>query len=72
MGTNPDSGIIAINPATNPVDPLTRLGFPVIMISRVNQENIAAAAEICVVMRACAASPLAAKAEPALNPNHPN
>ncbi len=49
----------------------TEVGFPSTKISITIHDNIAAAHEVFVVINACAASPLAANAEPALNPNHP-
>ena len=70
--TKPAPGVIATSPATNPVEAPTSENFPVNTFSTSNQDNIAAAAEMCVVTKAWTASPSAARAEPALNPNQPN
>src|SRR5699024_8230102 len=65
-GTNPAPGVIATSPITRPVDAPTRVGFPDVIVSITIQETRAAAAERDVVMNACAASPFAANALPAL------
>ena len=48
------------------------VGLPVITHSIIAQDTAAAAPAVFVAMKALTAIPLAAKAEPALNPNQPN
>ena len=72
IGTNPAPGVIATSPTTRPVDAPTSVGFPSLIVSMTIQESSAVAAEIDVVINACAASPSAASALPALNPYQPN
>ena len=72
IGTNPAPGVIATNPTTRPVEAPTRVGFPSLITSINIQDIMALALASAVVINACAASPFAANALPALNPNHPN
>ena len=59
-------------PATIPVLAPISVGFLFLITSQSIQERIAAAAETAVVINACAESPFASSAEPALKPNQPN
>src|SRR3989338_7517887 len=70
--TKPDAGVIATNPQITPMEKPTSDGFPFLIQSMPIQLRPAAAAAKFVTTKALAASPLAARAEPALNPNHPN
>jgi len=72
IGTNPAPGVIATNPITNPVEAPTKVVFPSENTSISIHDTSPAAAETEVVINACAASPFAARALPALNPYHPN
>src|ERR1700735_3439031 len=69
--TKPDAGVIATNPATAPEIPPNMLGFPDFSHSAAIQPRAALAAAKWVFMKALVASPLAAVALPALNPNQP-
>jgi len=69
--TKPDAGVIATNPARTPVEKPRDLGRPRRCHSRAIQQSPAAAGATKVVS-ATAATSFAARAEPALNPNHPN
>src|SRR5689334_210226 len=70
--TNPAHGVIATRPATAPEAAPSVVACPAVMRSTTSQLSIAAAAATNVFMNACAATPFAASAEPALNPNQPN
>src|SRR3989338_290378 len=70
--TKPDAGVIATNPQMTPMEKPTAEGFPFLIQSTPIQLRPAAAAAKFVTTKAFAASPLAAKALPPLNPNHPN
>ena len=59
-------------PTTNPVAAPTAVTLPVRTKSRHAQVTSAMAAAVLVLVNASAARPLAARAEPALNPNQPN
>src|SRR5690242_11840817 len=59
-------------PATAPVNAPTRLGFPSRSHEIASHVHIAIDPAMSVFTKAWAATPLAARAEPALNPNHPN
>ena len=72
IGTNPAPGVIATSPTTRPVEAPTKVGFPSLITSINIQDIMALALASAVVINACAASPFAASALPALNPNHPN
>lgn len=72
IGTKPAPGVMPTSPATMPVQAPMRVGLPFLITSQNIQESSAAAAEAAVVMKACAARPSAASAEPALKPNQPN
>ena len=69
--TNPAAGVIATSPATAPEIPPSALGLPLRIHSAASHPIAAAAAPKCVATNALVASPLAASADPALNPNHP-
>src|SRR6201987_4107029 len=69
--TNPAAGVIATRPATAPEIAPSALGFPFRSHSAPLQPIAAAAAPKCVATNALVASPPAASALPALNPNHP-
>src|SRR5690348_12669763 len=59
-------------PTTSPVAAPTAVALPVRIRSRPTQVRSAVAAAVLVLVNASAAKPLAASAEPALNPNQPN
>src|SRR5881396_2306615 len=59
-------------PATAPVNAPTRLGFPSRHHVIASQVHIAMEPAMSVLTNACAATPFAASADPALNPNQPN
>src|SRR5438067_9931390 len=72
MATKPAAGVMATSPTTAPIQkPITDGFFP-----RSTSKNIhdspAAAAAVFVVANAETDNALAAPAEPALKPNHPN
>ena len=69
--TKPEAGVIATSPATAPEMMPSTLGFPLIDHSTNIQVNAAVAVAIWVTAIAIPALPLAATAEPALNPNQP-
>src|ERR1700742_2775748 len=69
--TKPDAGVIATNPATAPDAAPSTEGLPFAIHSANTQPSAAAAVAICVTVIAIPARPLAATAEPALNPNQP-
>src|SRR5512135_2470630 len=70
--TNPDAGVIATRPATQPEAAPSAVGFPRKAHSTPTQESAAAAAAICVTTNADVASAPEAMALPPLNPNQPN
>ena len=70
--TKPAHGVIATRPATAPDAAPRIVALPECSRSTTSQPSIAAAAARCVFTSACTASPSAASAEPALNPNQPN
>ncbi len=63
---------MATSPTTAPMQNPRTEGFLPRMISKNIQDNPAAAAAVLVVANADTARELAARAEPALKPNHPN
>src|SRR5262249_56983873 len=69
--TKPDPGVIATSPATAPLAAPSIVGFPEWFHSANNHASAAVAAAVLVVTNAFAARPLALRALPALNPNHP-
>ena len=69
--TNPAAGVIATRPATAPEMAPNALGLPLRIHSAAVQPITAAAAPKCVFTNALVARPLAARALPALKPNHP-
>lgn len=70
--TNPAQGVMATMPATPPeAAPRVVTCLPLIF-STISQPSMAAAGAMRVLSRAWAATPLAPRAEPALNPNQPN
>src|SRR5258708_6214307 len=64
--------VIATRPATAPLAAPSTVGLPVFSHSAITHESVAAEAPRWVATKAETASPLAAKALPALKPNHPN
>src|SRR5271170_2879708 len=70
--TNPAAGVIATRPTTAPVAAPTAVARPVRTRSNSIHATNADAAAVWVVTSALAATPFAANALPALNPNHPN
>src|SRR5437899_5207099 len=70
--TKPAAGVIATSPATAPEAAPRTVGLPREFHSVSIHPRAAAAVAVFVVVKACAASPLAASALPALKPNHPN
>src|ERR1700759_3665924 len=69
--TLPAAGVMVARPAMVPVTARTRLGLPKDIHSIAIHTKVAVAADMCVVSIAMPASALAAKALPALKPNHP-
>src|SRR5438046_3017230 len=69
--TNPEAGVIATRPATDPEIAPSTLGFPLRTHSAPAQPRAAAAAPKCVATKALVASAPAERALPALKPNHP-
>src|SRR5512133_1220487 len=67
----PAAGVIATNPATAPEIAPSALGLPLRIHSATLHPTTAAAAAKCVATKALDASPFAARALPALNPNQP-
>src|SRR5579871_6655432 len=69
--TKPEAGVIATRPATAPEIAPRTLGLPLCTHSANIQPSTAAAVAKCVATNALVASPDAATALPALNPNQP-
>src|SRR5580692_7366327 len=69
--TKPEAGVMATKPATAPEIAPRTLGLPLVFHSAIIQPRVAAAAAKCVATKALVARLEAAKALPALNPNHP-
>jgi hypothetical protein len=67
----PDAGVTAASPAMAPVARPRALGLPCCAHSMAIQVSAATEAEMWVTVMAIAAFPLAARALPPLNPNHP-
>src|SRR5260370_20139029 len=70
--TKPEAGVMATKPATAPEMTPSTDGLPRVIHSANIQESAAAAVANCVTAIAMPAEPLAALAEPALEPNHPS
>src|SRR5438270_10951578 len=70
--TKPEHGVMATRPATAPDAAPSVVALPSLMRSTRSQPSMAAAAARWVFMKACTAVRLAARAEPALYPYHPN
>ena len=70
--TKPDAGVTVASPAIEPVTTPKTVGLPLRIHSKNAQVKPAHAAAAFVVTKALMAKPLAAKALPALKPNHPN
>src|SRR3546814_18049613 len=70
--TKPAAGVMATMPTTAPIQNPSAEGFRPLAASNRIQPNPAAAVAVLVVAKADAASPLAPRAEPALNPNQTN
>ena len=69
--TKPDAGVMVPRPATIPVTAPSTDGLPNFSHSIIIQAIAPAEADMCVTNIAIPASPLAARAEPALKPNQP-
>src|SRR5258708_7474496 len=70
--TVPHDGVIATNPATTPDAAPNVVGFPSRTRSTVSHPSMPRQPATRVLRKIAAAVPLAASAEPALNPNQPN
>src|SRR5512143_2670808 len=70
--TNPAAGVMATSPATAPDAVPKIVGLPFLSHSITAQLRPPAAAAVFVTTNAFTARPFAARALPALNPNHPN
>src|SRR5262245_29016724 len=70
--TKPEAGVIATRPATAPLAAPNTVGLPRTAHSVSIQDSAAAAVAVFVTTNALVASPFAAIALPALNPNQPN
>src|SRR5215217_2292181 len=70
--TNPAAGVIATSPTTAPIQNPRADGFLPRMASKKIQDRPATADAVLVVAKALTARAFAARADPALNPNHPN
>src|SRR6266699_1393604 len=70
--TYPEAGVMATSPTTRPVAAPTAVALPLRIQSRQVQVTMAVAAAVLVAVKAWAARPLAASADPALKPNQPN
>ena len=69
--TKPQAGVIATRPATAPEAAPSIEGLPLANHSVKDQESVAAAVAISVLMKAIVVTPLASRLEPALKPNQP-
>src|SRR5215510_12456216 len=69
--TKPAAGVIATSPATAPEAAPNIVGLPFRNHAASIQPSAAKDAAVCVAMNALDARPLAASADPALNPNQP-
>src|SRR4051812_39462687 len=72
IATKPAAGVIATRPTTAPMQKPITDGFLPRSTSKNIQDKPAAAAAVFVVANAETDNALAAPAEPALKPNHPN
>src|SRR3954471_13560807 len=72
IATKPAAGVIATRPTTAPIQKPVTEGFLPFITSKNIHERPAAAAAVFVVAKADTDKALAAVAEPALKPNHPN
>src|SRR6187551_1539621 len=70
--TYPDAGVMATSPATAPAAAPTTLTLRLCAYDASTHVIVAAAAATLVTRSALAATPFAARADPALNPNQPN
>ena len=70
--TKPAAGVMATSPATAPEAAPRVVALPPCSHSAAIQDRAAAAVAMWVVTKALAASPSAARADPALKPNQPN
>src|SRR5512134_1515246 len=70
--TKPEAGVIATSPATHPEAAPSTVGFPRWIHSANTHESVAIAAAVWVLTNALVDRPPAARALPALKPNHPN
>src|SRR3990172_10662145 len=72
MFTKPAAEVMATSPPTATDARPRTVGFPECIHSVNIQARAATAVAVLVLMKAAPARPLAASAEPALNPNQPN
>ena len=70
--TEEQDGVMATRPATTPDAAPSDVAWPSRILSVASQPSAAAPVATMVVTQTSAAWPLAASAEPALNPNQPN
>src|SRR5206468_7230529 len=70
--TKPEAGVMATSPATAPLAAPSTVGLPRPSHSAPIHDSAAADVAVLVATKALVASPLAASALPALNPNQPN
>src|SRR5206468_2151729 len=70
--TNPDAGVTATSPATMPDASPRAVGLPLKIHSTRHHVSPAAAAAAWVVVKPLAPRSVAFRADPPLNPNHPN
>ena len=70
--TEEHEGVMATSPATTPEAPPRLVGRPSRIRSTSNQASMAVQVATAVLMKVMPATPFAATADPALNPNHPN
>src|SRR5579883_1230529 len=70
--TKPQAGVMATRPATAPEAAPRVVDLPPFSFSTAIQDSSAAAVAVLVFTKAWADSSLAARADPALKPNHPN
>src|SRR5678816_4746107 len=71
LSTKPQAGVITTSPATAPEQKPRMEGLPRWIASIIAQTNEATAVQRVVVVKALAATPSAASAEPALKPYQP-
>ena len=70
--TKPAAGVITTKPTTAPIQACEALTLLPFIPSKIIQVNMLIAEAVLVVANAIMASEFAPKADPELNPNHPN